>query len=299
MKIIPLASDSMGVRSMATFIETTNCRILIDPGASIVPLRYGFGPHPMETWRLKKLWERIHLFAQTVDIIVNTHYHPSHFMPDMHELYRGKSILIKNPNQHIVPEQRNLAFRFLNTIQPIVKEVSFADARKLTFDETSITFSPPVMHDFDKKKGYVIQVHIENRGKTFLFTSDVQGPCDEEASKFIIEQNPEFLYLDGPLTYLQGDESRQKQLGEILDRVKHIVEKTRLHRLMIDHHLLRDVQWREKFEPVFEFAHSKGVLVITAAEFRGEENNPLEARRNQLFENDSSGASNSSSVRKI
>lgn len=43
MNIVPLAFESMGVRSMATFVETDQ-RILIDPGTSIAPKRFGF-PH--------------------------------------------------------------------------------------------------------------------------------------------------------------------------------------------------------------------------------------------------------------
>ncbi|WP_286244027.1 hypothetical protein [Methanobacterium ferruginis] len=43
MKIVPLAFESMGVRSMATFLETDQ-KILVDPGTSIAPKRFGF-PH--------------------------------------------------------------------------------------------------------------------------------------------------------------------------------------------------------------------------------------------------------------
>lgn len=35
MKIIPIASDSLGIRSIATYVETKHCKILIDPSAAI------------------------------------------------------------------------------------------------------------------------------------------------------------------------------------------------------------------------------------------------------------------------
>ena len=43
MKVIPLAFESLGVRSMATFVETDH-KILIDPGTSIAPKRFGYPP---------------------------------------------------------------------------------------------------------------------------------------------------------------------------------------------------------------------------------------------------------------
>ena len=39
-KIVPLAFDSFGVRSMATFVETDDSKVLIDSGVSLAPLRY-------------------------------------------------------------------------------------------------------------------------------------------------------------------------------------------------------------------------------------------------------------------
>ena len=44
MNIIPIASDSLGVRSMATYVETKDCKIVIDPSAALGPKRYGLPP---------------------------------------------------------------------------------------------------------------------------------------------------------------------------------------------------------------------------------------------------------------
>ena len=46
MKIKPVASDSMGTRSMATYVETKDVKIFIDPGVALGPSRYGLPPHP-------------------------------------------------------------------------------------------------------------------------------------------------------------------------------------------------------------------------------------------------------------
>ncbi len=62
-RIVPLAFDSFGVRSMATFVETDNLRILIDPGVSLAPIRYGLEPHPLEWERLNETWKTIKQYS--------------------------------------------------------------------------------------------------------------------------------------------------------------------------------------------------------------------------------------------
>jgi predicted metallo-beta-lactamase superfamily hydrolase len=62
MKIIPIASDSLGVRSMATYVETKDCKILIDPSAALGPKRYGLPPSIIEIEALKKIKKKINEF---------------------------------------------------------------------------------------------------------------------------------------------------------------------------------------------------------------------------------------------
>jgi len=286
MKIIPLAAESMGVRSMATFVETEDCRVIIDPGAIVRPFRFGLTPHPMEEWCLKKHLRRIKLFIQSSNIIIITHYHTAHFLPEVFDLYRNKILLLKNPNQKISVSQRNRAFEFLRVVQGLAREVSYIDGRTLNYGNTQINFSPPVPHDKHASKGFVVQVAFHEMGKTFLFSSDVQGPCLEEPVDFLLNQNPELLYLDGPVTHLQGDSNMRKDLSQTMDRIQRIIEESKVLKIIIDHHLLRDLQWNTKIKPIFNFARQRGILIQTAAEFRGEENNLLEARRKQLYEED-------------
>jgi len=77
--IVPLAYDSLGVRSMATFVETDDVRILIDPAVSLAPLRYGLPPHPMEWKRMEESWEKIKQYAELADVLIVTHYYNSCF----------------------------------------------------------------------------------------------------------------------------------------------------------------------------------------------------------------------------
>ena len=59
MKIISVAFDSPGNRSVATYVETDNVKILIDPGVSLVSTRYSLEPHPIKLRRLDEHWKEI------------------------------------------------------------------------------------------------------------------------------------------------------------------------------------------------------------------------------------------------
>ena len=48
MRIVPLAADSLGARSMATFVETRDVSVLVDPSVRLAPVRYDLPPHPLE-----------------------------------------------------------------------------------------------------------------------------------------------------------------------------------------------------------------------------------------------------------
>ena len=59
MIIEPLSSDSMSTRSMCTCVMTGDVRIVIDPGVSLAPKRYGLPPHDIEIEKMRKDWRRI------------------------------------------------------------------------------------------------------------------------------------------------------------------------------------------------------------------------------------------------
>ena len=68
MKIIPIAFDSFGVRSMATYVETDK-KILIDPGAALGPSRFGLPPSKQELKMLDKLTKEIINYAKKAEIL--------------------------------------------------------------------------------------------------------------------------------------------------------------------------------------------------------------------------------------
>ena len=82
MKVIPLAADSLGVRSMATYVECGETRILIDPGASLGASRFNLPPADTEWDALKRANDRISAYATRATVVFVSHYHDDHFRSD-------------------------------------------------------------------------------------------------------------------------------------------------------------------------------------------------------------------------
>lgn len=106
MKITPLAFDSMGVRSMATLVETKDVRIMIDPAVALGPYRNGYPPHPIEIAEMEKRWARVKDRAGACDVLIVTHYHYDHHDPNGPEVYEGKRVLVKHPKENINYSQK-------------------------------------------------------------------------------------------------------------------------------------------------------------------------------------------------
>ena len=76
----PLAAESLGVRSMCTYIQTPDIKILVDPGVSLGP-RSGLFPHPREYVCLKKCRENIARYSDEADVVTISHYPFDHCTP--------------------------------------------------------------------------------------------------------------------------------------------------------------------------------------------------------------------------
>lgn len=281
MKITPLASDSFSTRSIATFVETKGCNIIIDPGISIAPIRYGLEPHPIEIKELMAGWERIKKHAKQADVFTLTHYHFDHHNPDEPGLWEGKKAFVKHPTENINLSQKGRAAEFLPKIQGIA-EVEYCDGKSYEFGKTKITFSEAVPHGPATRLGYVTEVMIEEGSECFIHTSDIEGPCLKEHTDFILKGNPTVLFVDGPLSYIMYRYGTKAMQNSILNLQK-IIKETDVKRIAIDHHFLRDLKWKERIAPVIETAERKGVEFGTAADFIGKKNELLEANRKELF----------------
>ncbi|MBC7114614.1 MAG: uncharacterized protein PWR13_277 [Archaeoglobi archaeon] len=275
MKIIPLASESMGTRSMATFIKT-DLGILIDPSASLAPKRYGLPPHEKELKTLEKHWRRIKSYSELSDVIIVTHYHYDHHSPLTPEIYENKVVLLKHPERNINRSQKFRASRFLGVISERAKSIEFADGRSFTFGNTRIRFSSPVPHGSSAKLGFVLELSISDDSRTAVFTSDIQGAPLIEHISFITESSPDIIIMDGPMSYMLGYAFSEEDMKNSIENIRRVVDETDVKKFVLDHHLLRDLNWEKHLGELRK-------RILTAAEFRGMKNNLLEARRKELF----------------
>jgi predicted metallo-beta-lactamase superfamily hydrolase len=284
MKVFPIAADSLGTRSMATLVKTGDCSIFIDPSVALGPLRYRLPPHPLEHKRLDEHWMEIKKLAGKSDILIVTHYHYDHHNPDAPEIYKGKTVFLKHPKTKINKSQMSRAKFFLERLEGLPKELQYSDGNEFSFGKTKIRFSKPVFHGTNSRLGYVTEVSIKEGDFCFVFTSDVEGPSIEDQAKFILDENPNLVYLDGPMTYMLGYRYSKASLEQSIKNITRIFEKTRIEKLIVDHHFLRDINWEKRIDGVFEAAKKNDVKVLTAAEYLGLENETLEARRKELYD---------------
>lgn len=284
MKILPLAFDSMGTRSMATFVKTNDVKIVIDPGVALGPLRYGLAPHMIEIERLQQHWKEIVKYSAKADALIITHYHYDHHNPNENlEIYEGKEVFIKHPKENINYSQKRRAAYFLEQISELPERIEYSDGRKFAFGNTQLKFSQAVFHGTNPKLGYVTEVLIDD-GYKLIHTSDVEGPSIAEQAEFILQNKPNIVIVDGPLSYMLGYRYSHKSLELAIENMIKIVSLDSLETLVVDHHFLRDLKWKEKIKSVFESAKKNNAAIETAAEYAGKPIEMLEAHRKELYE---------------
>jgi len=281
MKVTPLAADSLGARSMATLVETADVSVLLDPSVRLAPYRYDLPPHESEGERQRQLWRNIRGAVKSADVLTVSHYHFDHHNPDAPSIFRGRSAYLKDPAFHINRSQRERASAFRKAIAPYAKETLVADGATAEYGNTTIRFSPAVPHGFSDELGYVVMVFVEDSEGSFLHSSDVEGPPLKSQLSWILRQNPDVLYVDGPMTHMPVN-FPEEQTRKSIANLERIVRSTDIRTMIVDHHLLRDRAWRQRADPVYRAGEEHGVRVTTAAEFAGRPLDPLEYRRDQL-----------------
>jgi predicted metallo-beta-lactamase superfamily hydrolase len=278
MKIIPIASESLGLRSMATYIETKDCKILLDPSAALGPKRYGLPPHRKEQELLLKTKLKIAEYAEKCDIITISHYHYDHYDPN-EVFYKGKKVFAKDIKNNINKSQEIRGIDFKNKIEDIC-DLNYCDDSTHHLNDTKITFSPPFFHGPENiRLGYVIMTTIDDGKKRIIHTSDVQGPVTTSAKDYILDQKPEILIIDGPPSIFLGWKFSKKNFQKASDNLVEII-KTLGCKIILDHHLLRDLKYQDSFIEPYQTGKEK---VKTFAEYLGRKNNTLEAHRKELW----------------
>jgi predicted metallo-beta-lactamase superfamily hydrolase len=295
-KVTPLASESFGVRSMCTLVETPDTTLLLDAGISLCPYRFNLPPHPIEFQTINQLRKVILDAANKTQITTISHYHFDHHTPShedwlvnwtakvetARQIYQNKIVLIKNPQVNINASQRQRACLFQKTGGRYAKTIEAADGRTFTFNNTKLCFTPAVAHGAEGGMlGWVTLVSVVYKEECFLFAPDVQGPMSVHTTELILAAKPTLLMIGGPPLYLDSfcvEHSKLKQSLYNLERLVRIIPV-----IILEHHVLRDELWRSKLAQIFATAQISGHTLLTAAEYVGQKNFFLESRRPYLF----------------
>ena len=295
-RVTPLATESLGVRSMCTYVETSDVKVLLDAGVSLGPSRWGFPPHPREYRALAECRERISEAAEKADVITISHYHFDHHTPSFTDwfcnwssaeiaarIYEGKTVLAKNHRSKTNYSQRRRGWMFRKTAGKQAKTLEVADGRTFEFGDTKLKFSEPVFHGIKNTfLGWVLMTTIDYGGERMLFASDVQGPMYNPTVEIILGEAPDLLIMGGPPLYLAGFKVDETHIQQGMENLEELVKN--IPTTILEHHILRDERWREACQQIFGTASKAGHTVVTAAEFLKRENNLLECRRRELFE---------------
>ena len=296
LEITPLAAESLGVRSLATHIQTADASILIDPSAAL-GFRDQYHPHPEEYTELAHTRQQIQTVAKTADLIVISHFHHDHFMPffrnyayfwsspdDAEALYADKKIWCKDIRSRINYSQQGRGYNFVRKARKVAQEVVYADGKATKLGNTLIRFSPAVPHgESGTKLGWVIMTAIRCGSFSMVHGSDIQGPMVKETADWIIAQRPDVLILAGPPTYLVPDRVSPQVLSNATEVLGSLTEQIPM--TIIDHHLLRDVDYHTWLGPIQQRTSKGGNQLMTVAEVMGKPYNQLEANRETLYQN--------------
>jgi uncharacterized protein len=276
-KIVPLAADSLGVRSMATYVEAGGTGILIDPGATLAPARYGLPPSVEEWEALKRANDRISAYAARARYVFVSHYHEDHFRSDP-ATYTGRVVLAKDPRRMVSGAQARRGQALWTALDGSAR-IQAADGLRVGTHDLELHVSPPLPHGAEGTSlGYVIALTIvdHHEHQRFVFASDVQGPLSAVAAAWLIRAHPTTLYLSGPPSYVER-EVGTAAIDRAVDNLRRVLDATGC-RIIMDHHALRDPRFSTRFQRLWETGR-----VVTAAAHLGLTAQPLEAGRDRLW----------------
>src|SRR5690349_8534827 len=277
MRVIPLAAESLGVRSMATYVEAADLGILIDPGATLAAARWGLPPAEAEWQALRRANDRISAYATRARLIFISHYHDDHFRSDPVS-YVGRTVLAKDPRRMVGGAQARRGLALWKALDGHAT-VESADGWRRQDSAVQLSVSPPLPHGVDGTAlGYVVGLVVSDvtQRERFVFASDVQGPLSSVAAAWLIQQWPTLLYLSGPPSYVERD-LPAGAVARGIDNLRRVLDATGC-RVIMDHHAMRDPSFTTRFESLWSTGR-----VVTAAAHLGVEATPLEAQRRTLW----------------
>jgi len=292
--VMPLAFESLGVRGMSLYVRTEDLGVVVDPGSCLGP-RFGLTPHRREYRALSSSRELIQRAAGRAEVLTVSHFHYDHYLPPFENwlwlwsspslaerLYRGKTLLMKDFSSGVTPSQRKRGYLLRKFCSGLAREVEAADGRRFWFGGTELEFSEPVPHGGEgSRMGSVLLLSVRAGRDCLVHAPDVQGLLSPSSLSFILRREPQLVVVGGPPLYLRGFGVRGEKLEEARENLRRLARRVPL--LVVDHHLLRSLDYGDYLSPVREEARRRGNRVCTAAELLGREPEPLEARRRELY----------------
>jgi hypothetical protein len=350
----PIWFDSLGAKSSCTFVKTPDISVLIDPGISIMHKGFPATISEKVDWQTKGE-KVIKKACKKADVIIISHYHYDHFFPDDLDIYSGKLLLAKNPNEYINRSQRRRVEEFYSKIckqfgktklsdfykkskrkkfnnplddlplamamdfgdynerrkqllnkgvkrfkgmaqkwkkRQMIPELKFDDieikypeGNELSFGKTKLRFTKPIFHGLEfSDVGWIFATVIEHGRKKLIHTSDISGPVIEDYAEWLIDENPNILIVDGPLTYMFGYVVNKTNMDRAINNMVRIVNETDSELIIYDHHLPREAKFKENTAPVWQAAERQDKKVVTAAEYLGETTAVLRGKSSELNE---------------
>ncbi|MBO3768226.1 MAG: MBL fold metallo-hydrolase, partial [Candidatus Brockarchaeota archaeon] len=289
------AAETFGVRSMATFVSTENVRILLDPGAAL-GFRFGLFPHPLEYSTLEISRKNLREISEKSDIIVITHYHYDHYTPpferkdnlwtwsDKNEsevIFKDKVVIVKDVENYINYSQKVRGWYFQKFLKKIAKKVITGDNKEIKLEGVLMKIIGCIPHGEENSElGYLNIVEVVVDEEKFIFSPDIQGPISSKTLKTIIDEKPQIIYLGGPPTYLSGFSVNEEDILKGIENMKVVAKNVK--KVIIDHHLIRDKEWKNIIEKVA--TESKNGEVFTAATYVKKPVRPFESIRKDLYE---------------
>ncbi|MFN4045772.1 MAG: hypothetical protein ACK4H7_00330, partial [Acidilobaceae archaeon] len=222
------------------------------------------------------------------DIIVLTHYHYDHYLRNDPELYYNKTLIVKDYSRDINVSQRFRGYRFLvKTGLRDKARLLIGDNNMFKIGGLAVELSKPVWHgEPGTKVGKVLMARIRCEGESLIFTSDVQGPADPEALTILegwSTPRPSIAIVGGPPTYFSGTVVSVESVEMGLRGLAFFMRRVKPETLVVDHHLLRDLNYRTHIRDHEEIARELNIKLQTAAEYEGRAIEQLEARRRELW----------------
>ena len=149
-------------------------------------------------------------------------------------------------------------------------KLKFADGREFKLKKTRLKFTKPRFHGIEfSRVGWVFSTVIEFKGKKLIHSSDLNGPIIEDYAEWIIEENPDILILDGPMTYMLGYTLNLINFRRTIENALRIIKESDIEVMIYDHHLPREPKFRERTKEVWETAKKLKKNVLTASELLG------------------------------